>query len=78
MSIEPDAQGDLALNDEDAENVLGGHMDAKKGKAAKAAKAASHPATKSILVNMPAMGASSDPGVGPGNSDAELSSDPDC
>ena len=76
MSIEPDARSDLALNDEDAENVLGGHSVRKKGKHHK--EAHETPATKSVLVNMPAMGASSDPGVGPGNSEAEMDSDPDC
>lgn len=33
MSIETDAQKDLALSDEDAENVAGGKMTAKKSAA---------------------------------------------
>jgi hypothetical protein len=75
MSIESDAQQDLSLTDEDAENVTGGRMTSKK-KAASAAK--SSPAFTSYVVAGPPAPAGTDPGVAPGESQAELESDPDC
>ncbi len=75
MSIDSDAQKDLALSDENAEAVAGGRMVAKKKPTTKRAAPGSA-AMSSFTVNAaPLQGDSS---VEPGMSQAELESDPDC
>jgi hypothetical protein len=76
MSIDSDAEKDLALSDDDAENVTGGRMVAKKKTApAKQAAHGSAAVTSFTVSGAPLAG---DPGAGPGMSQAELESDPDC
>jgi hypothetical protein len=75
MSIDSDAQKDLALNDEDAEGVAGGRMVAKKKATTKPAVHGSAAMTSFTVNAAPLQG---DSGVEPGMSQAELESDPDC
>jgi len=76
MGIDSDAEKDLSLSEDDAENVVGGHMTTKK-KASSAAKHGTHgAAVTSFTVTGGAL--SGDPGVDPGMSQAEQESDPDC
>lgn len=72
MSIDSDAQQDLALSEEDAGNVAGGRSTPKRKAPAKHAT----PAVTSIVVGGSPL--SGDAGVPAGQSQAELESDPDC
>ena len=74
MSIDSEAQKDLALSDEEAAMVAGGKKVAAKKVATK--RAAPGPAVTMYTVSGAPL--SGDPGVEPGMSQAELESDPDC
>jgi hypothetical protein len=73
MGIDSEAEKDLALRGEDAENVAGGREVAKKKKIATVKHG--RPVTSYTVSAPPLQG---DPGVQPGMSEAELESDPDC
>jgi len=75
MSIESEAQQDLSLTDEDAENVAGGRMNKK---AKKGGTHHSGPAFTNVVVQGAPAPAGTDPGTPAGQSQAELESDPDC
>ena len=70
MSIEGDAQKDLALNPEDAENVVGGQK--KKVVKKQAAHHAAGGSSNAIIINAPPL----DPNLAPGNE--PVGDDPDC
>jgi hypothetical protein len=72
MSIHSDAEKDLALGAEDAENVAGGREVAKK----KVSTVKHRPAVTSYAIRGAPL--SGDAGDAPGLSEAELDSDPDC
>jgi hypothetical protein len=77
MSIESDAKQDLSLTDEDAESVAGGRAN-KKAKSKSKTQHHSTPAFTSYVVQGSPPAPGSDPGTAPGDSQAELDSDPDC
>jgi hypothetical protein len=76
MSIDSDAEKDLALTDEDAENVAGGRMVTRKK--ASTTKHAAHGSAAATSYTVKAPPLQGDAGADPGMSQAELDSDPDC
>jgi hypothetical protein len=75
MGIDSDAEKDLELSDTDADNVIGGHMDARKK-----IKGSKHTSQGAAVTSFTVSGAplTGDPGTDPGTSQAEMDSDPDC
>jgi hypothetical protein len=74
--MEGEAQADLELNAEDAENVVGGKKAAHKAKKPAAHKAGPNVAS-SVVVAAP-MGAVDPSDVGDSGVDMDPSNDPDC
>jgi hypothetical protein len=69
VSIEGDAQKDLEINPNDAENVVGGQ---KKIAKKQAAQHAGRGSSNAIIINAPPL----DPNLAPGNE--PVGDDPDC